>query len=87
MTTAWNGGRNTRLLILARSRSGRWIQKWESVRKLRTFRLKKIPRESPLFENLMICSFDANDLQTLSLIVQSEHPDPTNKNGATFDDG
>ena len=42
------GGGDDRIVILARSRSGRWIEKWEDIRRLRDFRVKTLPPEHPL---------------------------------------
>jgi hypothetical protein len=39
-----------RVRILARSRSGRWIDKWESARRLNYFRTKTMPASHPLYE-------------------------------------
>jgi hypothetical protein len=36
-----------RIEILARSRSGRWILKWESLYRLYNFRFKTMPDENP----------------------------------------
>lgn len=37
-----------RIHLLLRSRSGRWIQKWESLKRLDNFRAKTLPPEHPL---------------------------------------
>jgi hypothetical protein len=44
--------------IFARSRSGRWIVKWESLHKLINFRFKTIPPEHPRYndERLIACA-------------------------------
>jgi hypothetical protein len=36
------GGGNDRIYILARSRSGRWISRWENIKRLDNFRCKKV---------------------------------------------
>ena len=41
----WGG---ERLLLLARSRSGRWIDKWESLKRLTGFRLTKVYDGDPI---------------------------------------
>jgi hypothetical protein len=46
------GGDNDRIQILARSRGGRWIERWEDIRHLRDFRVKTIPPEHPLYQRL-----------------------------------
>jgi hypothetical protein len=49
-----NGGSlHDRLFVLSRSRGGRWIRKWESIKHLANFRKKTIPRDSPLYEKLI----------------------------------
>lgn len=45
-----NGGERVNLLI--RSRSGRWIEKWENVKRLGQFRMKTVPPEHPQYERL-----------------------------------
>ena len=41
------------LFVLSRSRSGRWIEKWEALRRLTNFRRKTVPAESPLYAKLV----------------------------------
>lgn len=41
-----------RVQLLARSRSGRWIEKWEDIRRLTNFRWKTIPPDHPLYERV-----------------------------------
>lgn len=43
------GGGNDRLELLIRSRSGRWVRKWESIKRLGRFRLKTIPPAHPRY--------------------------------------
>lgn len=40
-----------RVRILARSRSGRWIEKWANFKKLGNFRLKTLPPEHPRYRD------------------------------------
>src|SRR5438105_3945096 len=42
-------GEIERICVLARSRSGRWICRWESLHLLGNFRLKTLPPEHPLY--------------------------------------
>jgi hypothetical protein len=42
----WGG---ERVRLLARSRSGRWIEKWETRKRLGNFRWKTIPAEHPFY--------------------------------------
>lgn len=43
------GNGNDRIPVLARSRSGRWIEKWEDIRRLSAFRVKTLSPEHPLY--------------------------------------
>lgn len=43
------GGGDDRILVLVRSRGGRWVEKWESTKRLDNFRVKAMPAEHPLF--------------------------------------
>jgi hypothetical protein len=43
------GGGNDRIPLLVRSRSGRWVEKWEAMSRLENFRFKTIPPEHPLY--------------------------------------
>lgn len=45
------GSGHERIELLARSRGGRWVNKWENIRYLKDFRLTTIPPEHPLFDN------------------------------------
>jgi hypothetical protein len=44
-----NGGES--MQVLARSRSGRWIRKWERLYRLCNFRVKTIPPTHPRYED------------------------------------
>ena len=41
----------TRLYILTRTRSGRWVECWEPVKRLGNFRFKTMPPEHPLYNH------------------------------------
>ena len=43
------GGGNDRIVILVRSRGGRWICKWESTQNLRDFRVRNLPYMHPMY--------------------------------------
>lgn len=48
----WDDGSPAeRLKILVRSRSGRWVQKWEAARRLGNFRIKTLPPAHPLYND------------------------------------
>lgn len=59
------GGGNDRICILARSRSGRWIRKWEAANRLGNFRLKTLPPEHPLYREERIRDAGKEDLTSL----------------------
>lgn len=48
-----------RVRVLARSRGGRWIEKWEDIRRLRDFRVKTLPPEHPLYGDGRIWDYGA----------------------------
>ena len=50
-----------RVRVLARSRGGRWVEKWESMRRLTNFRLKTIPPAHPRYGDERINWADATD--------------------------
>jgi len=43
------GGGSDRIVVLLRSRSGRWIEMWQDIRTLGNFRVKTIPAGHPLY--------------------------------------
>lgn len=43
------GGGDDRIVVLVRSRGGRWIEKWESIRRLGYFRVKTLPPEHSMY--------------------------------------
>ncbi len=47
-----HGNGNQRLFLLARSRRGRWVKKWESVKRLCNFRAKTIPPDNPQYSRV-----------------------------------
>lgn len=49
-----NAAEQVRLLM--RSRGGRWIDKYEALKRLKNFRLKTIPPDSPLYERLQLAA-------------------------------
>jgi hypothetical protein len=53
------GGGDDRIVILVRSRGGRWIEKWESIRRVGNFRPKTLPPEHPLYGDERIWDYDA----------------------------
>jgi hypothetical protein len=48
------GWGHERIAILGRSHSGRWVEKWEPISRLRDFRVKTLPAEHPLYDHRRI---------------------------------
>jgi hypothetical protein len=51
-----------RIEILLRSRGGRWVQKWEDIRRLEDFRVKTLPPEHPLYGDERIWDYEAAEM-------------------------
>lgn len=62
------GGGHDRIVILARSRGGRWIEKWEDIRRLKGFRLTTIPSAHPLYHSTRI---QDGDPRTVALLERA----------------
>jgi hypothetical protein len=60
------GDRVRRVQLLARSRSGRWIQKWEAAGRLRDFRFKTIPPEHAVYEKVADTLFAEDAVRRLN---------------------
>lgn len=60
------GNGSERVLIVARSRGGRWVEKWESIKRLTNFRLKTLPLEHPKHKDDRIADF-YNEATVLNL--------------------
>jgi hypothetical protein len=56
------GGGDDRIIILVRSRGGRWVEKWENIRRLENFRPKTLPPEHPLYGDLRIWDHEAEGM-------------------------
>lgn len=52
------GSGDERIVVLARSRSGRLIQKWEKTTRLGNFRVKTLPPSHPRFNDERIWNYD-----------------------------
>lgn len=50
-----------RVRVLVRSRGGRWVEKWESVRRLDNFRLVTLPPEHPRYADERLGLGDMDD--------------------------
>jgi hypothetical protein len=59
------GGGNDRIPLIARSHSGRWVHKWESMKRLENFRFKTLPPEHPRFKDHEYWRPSEQDLQWL----------------------
>jgi hypothetical protein len=52
VSLVWFGGNlPERVFVLARSRGGRWIEKWEDLRRLSNFRRVTVAPGNPVFGN------------------------------------
>lgn len=60
------GGGSDRLQVIARSRGGRFVERWEDVRHLRDFRLKTMPPEHPLYRRLAGIGWDEETVARLN---------------------
>lgn len=47
--------------LLIRSRSGRWIQKWERLKRIGNFRFKTLPPEHPRYKDERIATYFAEE--------------------------
>lgn len=54
------GNQPDRIAILARSRGGRWIVKWEATKRLGNFRAVTFPPEHPLYADERIADINAD---------------------------
>jgi hypothetical protein len=59
LTNPGNG--NDRIVVIARSRSGRWVMKWEPIRNLERFRCKNLPSDHPRYADDRLWTFDPDD--------------------------
>jgi hypothetical protein len=57
------GGGDDRIVILVRSRGGRWIEKWEDIRRLGSFRARTLPPGHPMYGDERIRD---NDPETMA---------------------
>ena len=51
------GGGGDRIGVLLRSRGGRWVEKWEDIRRLENFRVKALPPEHSLYGDARIWDY------------------------------
>lgn len=74
------GGGDDRIVVLARSRGGRWIEKWEDIRHLADFRVKTLPPEHPLYGDERIWDHEpeamAGRLTTARAAMLEQHGEP-----------
>lgn len=66
------GGGSDRIVILLRSRGGRWIEKWQDIRTLENFRAKTIPMGHPLYGNERI-GWLVHDVEATAAMLNEAH--------------
>lgn len=66
-----SGGGHDRLRVLARSRGGRWIKKWEDRRRLINFRVKTLSPEHPLYGNNQVQSVESDQIEEFLAAVSA----------------
>jgi hypothetical protein len=70
------GNGHERIPIVARSRGGRWIYKWESIRRLDNFRLKTVmpgtPLERHLYNKAAMTAQTADDGELLAELISAK---------------
>ena len=63
-------GTEDRVELLIRSRSGRWISKWEPLKRVGNFRFKSLPPDHPRYDDQRLMAYASEDalawLQRLS---------------------
>lgn len=57
VTLTNSGSGHDRICVYARSRSGRWIEIWQDMRRLSNFRWKTIPPPHPLYGHSRIADY------------------------------
>lgn len=71
------GNANDRLHVLVRSRGGRWVEKWESTKRLTNFRVTTIPPGHPLYGRVGYPETNAEitekDCAVLVALQETEH--------------
>jgi hypothetical protein len=53
-----------RVRVVVRSRGGRWVEKWEALRRLHNFRVKTIPPEHPRYRDERLRLADVTGVET-----------------------
>lgn len=66
--------KQARVQIVARARSGRWVQRWENLEHLENFRFKTIPKEHPRYQDFRAIPFAAETLLSQIRHVLSDSP-------------
>lgn len=66
------GSGNDRIPILARSRGGRWIHKWEAMWRLANFRFRQIPPGHPRYDHIRDRCGQLSDARLAELQAASE---------------
>lgn len=64
-----------RAQLLIRSRGGRYIEKWEPIKRLTNFRIQTLPPESPLYNDDRVMDFrdaESAEKELKYLLVQTQ---------------
>jgi hypothetical protein len=62
------GSGNSRIMVIARSRGGRFVEKWENIRRLDNFRIRTVHHSDPLYHNHRL--YILGDLDRALLILR-----------------
>lgn len=62
------GNGDERIVVLLRSRSGRWIEKWQDIRTLNHFRIKTLPVGHPRYGDERLWDYEP-ELMVANLIA------------------
>lgn len=54
------GGGHDRIVVLIRSHGGRWVEKWENMKRLGNFRVKTLPPEHSLYGEMRLWDYDVD---------------------------
>lgn len=50
------GNGNERIMLLSKSRGGRWIERWEQTSRLTNFRRKTVVAANPMYDRVKDCT-------------------------------
>lgn len=75
------GGGDDRIVVLVRSRGGRWVEKWENIRRLRDFRVKTLPPGHPRYGDERIWDHDAEVMASRLAAARGRLAGPARREG------